>query len=119
MEIICKIFICSINVRRSNIVFIPLVLLSHHCVFFYITFGCLHVGLAAVMTMSVTTPKLQTYDGVPIWEAMRRLEEAGAAVVGINCFRGPTTMLPLIPEIRRACKVGLCHVIGYTYDNQL
>lgn len=46
-----------------------------------------------------------TTDGVPYPEACRRLEEAGACVVGLNCTYGPTTMLPLMREIRQACKV--------------
>src|SRR4029078_8525329 len=31
-----------------------------------------------------------------------RLEQAGADVVGMNCFRGPATMLPWLREIRAA-----------------
>lgn len=46
-----------------------------------------------------------TTDDVPIPEACRRLEEAGAAVVGLNCARGPETMIPLLREIRKVCKV--------------
>ena len=47
----------------------------------------------------------RTVDEVPIPEACRRLEEAGATVVGINCGRGPSVMLPLLRELRKACKV--------------
>lgn len=46
-----------------------------------------------------------TTDDVPFPEACRRLEEAGAAVVGVNCGRGPRTMLPLVKEIKKVCKV--------------
>ena len=45
------------------------------------------------------------YGGLPIVEACRRLEEEGAAVVGLNCGRGPATMLPLLKEIKKVCKV--------------
>ncbi|KAK7102924.1 betaine--homocysteine S-methyltransferase 1-like [Littorina saxatilis] len=45
-----------------------------------------------------------TFDGVPFGEACRRLEEAGAAVVGLNCGRGPTIIMPIMKEIRKACK---------------
>ena len=41
-------------------------------------------------------------DGVGIVETCRRLEQAGAAVVGMNCFRGPDTMLPGLKQIRAA-----------------
>ena len=41
--------------------------------------------------------------GGPVGEACRRLQDAGADVVGLNCQRGPATMLPLLGEIRAAC----------------
>lgn len=46
-------------------------------------------------------------DGVSPVEACRELEKRGADVVGMNCFRGPTTMLPYLREIREAVD---CHV---------
>jgi betaine-homocysteine S-methyltransferase len=46
-------------------------------------------------------------DGLTPAEACRRLEQAGADVVGLNCHRGPATMLPMIRDIRAAVK---CHV---------
>ncbi|XP_005089330.1 betaine--homocysteine S-methyltransferase 1 [Aplysia californica] len=60
-------------------------------------------GVPAVVTLCPAA-KSMTYDGVPFGEACRRLEEAGAAVVGLNCNRGPDTMIPLMREIRKACK---------------
>ncbi|XP_061193356.1 betaine--homocysteine S-methyltransferase 1-like [Saccostrea echinata] len=60
-------------------------------------------GLPAVITLSAHIPD-QTVDDVPIPEACRRLEEAGAVAVGLNCSRGPKTMIPLIREIRKVCK---------------
>ncbi|XP_033739938.1 betaine--homocysteine S-methyltransferase 1-like [Pecten maximus] len=60
-------------------------------------------GLPAVITIVCYNPDI-TLDDVPIAEACRKLEEAGAAVVGLNCGRGPRTMLPLIREIRKVCK---------------
>ena len=50
-------------------------------------------------------PSGVTFDGVAIPEACRRLEAAGADVVGVNCARGPDTMIPLMKEVRKACKV--------------
>jgi betaine-homocysteine S-methyltransferase len=35
-------------------------------------------------------------------EACHRAEQAGADVVGLNCIRGPLTMLPLLAPIRAA-----------------
>ena len=52
-------------------------------------------GLPAVITMAIHRAP-QTREGLALGEAARRLEQAGAAVVGLNCIRGPATMLPLI-----------------------
>lgn len=40
-------------------------------------------------------------------EACKRLEAAGAEVVGVNCARGPATLLPTLKKIRKAvtCEV--------------
>ena len=46
-----------------------------------------------------------TYEGVPLPEALRQLEEKGADVVGLNCGRGPETMLPVLKEALKVCKV--------------
>ena len=58
-------------------------------------------GLPAVVTVTAhRDPDMR--DGVTPAEACRRLEAAGADVVGLNCSRGPQTMLPLLGEIREA-----------------
>lgn len=46
-----------------------------------------------------------TTDDVPYPVALKMLEDAGATVVGLNCDRGPWTMLPLLKEVRKVCKV--------------
>jgi methionine synthase I (cobalamin-dependent) len=46
-------------------------------------------------------------DGVPLIESCKELEQMGATVVGMNCNRGPDTMLPLVKEIRKSVN---CHV---------
>ena len=45
----------------------------------------------------------ETREGWTPEDACRRIEDAGAAVVGLNCIRGPRTMLPLIERVRAAC----------------
>jgi betaine-homocysteine S-methyltransferase len=60
-------------------------------------------GKVAVVTLSVNREG-RTREGWSIPEACRRLEDAGADVVGLNCARGPATMLPLLKEIRAAVK---------------
>jgi len=46
-------------------------------------------------------------EGWSVAETCLRLEAAGADVVGLNCHRGPSTIMPAIREIRAAVK---CHV---------
>jgi betaine-homocysteine S-methyltransferase len=54
--------------------------------------------LPAVVMLSSLGDK--TRDGLSYAEACRRLAKDGADVVGLNCTRGPDTMLPIIQEIR-------------------
>jgi betaine-homocysteine S-methyltransferase len=61
-------------------------------------------GLPSVVTMSVHKGVL-TPEGWSPEETCRRLEAAGADVVGLNCARGPRTMLPLLKDIREAVTV--------------
>jgi betaine-homocysteine S-methyltransferase len=63
-------------------------------------------GLPAVVTLALHKDPV-TFEGWPVAEACRRLEDAGADVVGLNCIRGPRTMLPVLDEIRAAVS---CHV---------
>ena len=53
-------------------------------------------------------------------EACRQAEQAGADVVGLNCIRGPLTMLPLLAPIREAvsCPVAALPVPYRTTDEQ-
>ena len=61
-------------------------------------------GLPAVVTLAAhKDPDMR--EGVSPAEACRRLEAAGADVVGLNCSRGPRTMLPLLEEVRDAVAV--------------
>jgi len=48
-----------------------------------------------------------TLDGVRIEDAFKALENAGADIVGINCFRDPERMLPLAQTVRDSVS---CHV---------
>ena len=45
--------------------------------------------------------------GKVLFETCQKLEQAGADVVGLNCFRGPQTMMPWLKKIRAAVS---CHV---------
>src|SRR5919198_224817 len=55
-------------------------------------------ALPSVVTFASTSDR--TIDGHELDEACKRLEDEGADVVGLNCSRGPETMLPIIERIR-------------------
>jgi betaine-homocysteine S-methyltransferase len=63
-------------------------------------------GKPAVLTLAMHQQGIMR-EGMPMHEACRRLQDAGADVVGLNCSRGPATMLPAIERIREAVS---CHV---------
>jgi betaine-homocysteine S-methyltransferase len=63
-------------------------------------------GLTAVVTLAIHRAP-ETREGWSPDEACLRLADAGADVVGLNCIRGPRTMLPLLERIRDAVD---CHV---------
>src|ERR671934_435923 len=62
---------------------------------------CQELGLPAMVTFA-SVQDATTYDGYDYVEACRILADQGAAIVGLNCSRGPETMLPLLEAIRGA-----------------
>jgi len=62
-------------------------------------------GLPSIVTFASTSE--QTIDGHELDEACKQLEANGADVVGLNCSRGPETMLPILEQVRAAVS---CHV---------
>ena len=67
---------------------------------------CTQLGLPAMVTFASVQPT-STYDSYDYVEACRILAHEGATVVGLNCSRGPETMLPLLERIRSSVDVGL------------
>ena len=63
-------------------------------------------GLPTVLTISPMGENMMR-DGMSALDTCKELEQRGADVVGMNCFRGPETMMPYLKEIRAAVK---CHV---------
>ena len=63
-------------------------------------------GLPAVINIAPMGENIMR-DGVSIVDTCKELEQRGADVVGMNCFRGPATMLPYLREIREAIS---CHM---------
>ncbi len=67
---------------------------------------CKELGLPAMVTFASVQPTT-TYDGYDYVDACRILAENGARIVGLNCSRGPATMLPLLERIRAAVDVAV------------
>ena len=65
-----------------------------------------NAGLPVVATLAIFGEGT-THEGWSPDDACRRLEQAGADVVGLNCLRGPRTMAPLLQRVRSAVA---CHV---------
>ena len=57
-------------------------------------------GLPSLVSFASSSDR--TIDGYEFAEACKRLEDRGADVVGLNCSRGPQTMVPIIDRIRAA-----------------
>ena len=76
-------------------------------------------GLEAVVTLAIHRDPA-TREGWAPEEACRRLADAGAAVVGLNCIRGPQTMLPLLTAVRAAVDVPVAAlpVPYHTHDGE-
>lgn len=70
-------------------------------------------GLPTVIMLAPQTDS-KTRDGYTYPDACRRLEEAGADCVGLNCNFGPQTIIPAMREIRKVCKGPLAALpVGY------
>jgi len=58
-------------------------------------------GLPSMITMSFEM-KPESLEGYSPAECARRLADAGADIVGVNCLRGPKQTLPIVAEMRQA-----------------
>src|SRR6187200_2013421 len=56
-------------------------------------------GQVAVITLAMHKADV-TREDWSVADACKRLADTGADVVGLNCIRGPATMMPLLREIR-------------------
>ena len=63
-------------------------------------------GLPAVVTIAPMAENIMR-DDWQIVDTCKELEQRGADVVGMNCFRGPATMMPYLRKIRQAVS---CHI---------
>ena len=76
-------------------------------------------GLPTVVTMAIHRQPV-TRDGFTPADCCKALEDAGADVVGLNCARGPATMLPLLKPILDAvsCPVAALPVPYRTHPEE-
>ena len=76
-------------------------------------------GLPAVVTIAPMGENMMR-DNWQIVDTCKELEQRGADVVGMNCFRGPATMMPYLKEIRQAvsCHMAALPVPYRTTDQQ-
>ena len=58
-------------------------------------------GVPSVVTLAIHKEGV-TRDGWSVVEACKQLSDNGADVVGLNCIRGPDSMLPLLDGVARA-----------------
>ena len=67
---------------------------------------CRQFGLPAMVTFASVQPT-GTYDGYDYVKACEVLARNGATAVGLNCSRGPETMLPLLERIRSSVDIAV------------
>ena len=58
----------------------------------------------AVITLAMHQADV-TRENWTVADACRRIADAGADVVGLNCIRGPATMMPLLRQVRETVKI--------------
>ena len=59
-------------------------------------------GLPVMVTMCFEQPDPVSYEGDSPADCARKLADAGADIVGVNCLNGPQQMLPIAVEMRGA-----------------
>jgi betaine-homocysteine S-methyltransferase len=76
-------------------------------------------GYPAMITMNFKNPPVSR-EGYSAAETAKRLEAAGADIVGVNCGRDPYYMLPIAEEMRKAvsCFVA-CQPAGFRCNDQI
>ncbi|XP_006823590.1 betaine--homocysteine S-methyltransferase 1-like [Saccoglossus kowalevskii] len=66
------------------------------------------IAFSPVATVKDESGRYCTTDNVLYEEACTKLREAGADVVGLNCGRGPATMIPILEQIRETYQGPMC-----------
>jgi methionine synthase I (cobalamin-dependent) len=75
-------------------------------------------GRPVMVTMSFEADPARSYEDIPAADCARRMEAAGADIVGVNCLNAPQQQLSIAVEMRRAVS---CHVasqpVAYRTDS--
>jgi betaine-homocysteine S-methyltransferase len=75
-------------------------------------------GLPVVVTMSYEK-EVRAYEGDSPADCAKRLRDAGAHVVGVNCLRSPEQTLPIVEEMRDAVDGYVAaQPVGFRTDDQ-
>ncbi len=71
-------------------------------------------GLPVMVTMSFEQVEPRSYEGDAPAECAKRLADAGADIVGVNCLNGPEQQLPIAVAMREAVDVRVaCQPVAY------
>lgn len=71
-------------------------------------------GLPVMATMSFDALPARSYEGHDPADCARRLADAGADIVGVNCLNSPAQQLPMAVEMRRAVDVPVaCQPVAF------
>lgn len=71
-------------------------------------------GLPVMVTMSFEQVEPRSYEGDAPAECAKRLADAGADIVGVNCLNGPEQQLPIAVAMREAVDVPVaCQPVAY------
>ncbi|UCD33164.1 MAG: homocysteine S-methyltransferase family protein [Desulfobacterales bacterium] len=78
-----------------------------------------NVGLPAIVNLAIDVDGLLR-DGYTPEDACKRLADLGADVVGLNCYRGPRTLLPVLKQVTEKVKshVAALPVAYHTTENE-
>lgn len=77
-------------------------------------------GLPVMVTMSFEQVEPRAYEGDTPAECARKLEGAGADIVGVNCLNGPEQQLPIAIEMRNAVSAYVAtQPVAYRTTNEL
>jgi methionine synthase I (cobalamin-dependent) len=79
-------------------------------------------GLPVIVTMSFEQVEPRSYEGDTPGDCAKRLADAGADVIGVNCLNGPEQQLPIAIAMKAAIGSAVpvaCQPVAYRTTNEL